>query len=141
MPATQLDSYASVLMSIVPKIENAQVQKLAYGILDELLIRIDNVETKINYFIPLLWDPSFNTRLNAAVALSRIDDSIANGIPTLTMALTNRSSFGSEFGGINYPLNSRGLTDLINDFQQQAHDALTMVDPELAKQYEKPEQL
>ena len=141
MPVTQLDSYAPVLMTIAPRIENSQVQKFAYGVVDELVMKIDNVETQIDYFLPFLRDPNSNTRLNAALALSRIDNTITNGIPTLTTALTNRSSFNSTFGGIYYPSNSQGLKDLINDLQQQAYEALTIIDPELAKQNEKPERL
>lgn len=142
-PATQLDPYASILMSIVPKIEDNSVRGSAYSVVENLAIRFDDMEKKTNYFLSFVNDPNFRQRLDASVLLSKIDNRITNGIPVLTAALTNRSLVISAYPGFRFinPPGSLRHNRIIDGVQQRAHKALDRVDPELAKQYEKPEPL
>ena len=132
----ELDPFVPELMEIVPTIKNKLRREQAFEVVNDLALRIDNVETKKNYFLPFLRDPSFNIKFKAAVALSEIDNTITNGIPTLTTVLTNRSLFGSTFEGVLYSIGTQRYNEVIDGFQRQAHNALANINPELAIRYE-----
>jgi len=87
----QLDPYAPELMGIVPTIKDNQIRGFAFFVMEDSAVRIDNMWSKTNYFLSFVNDPSFGIQLRSMLLLSEIDNTITNGIPALTRALSERS--------------------------------------------------
>ena len=132
--STELDPFASDLMEIVPKIESNLTRGLAFSMMKNSLIRSDNMRSKTEYLLSFVNDPCFDIQLDAMILLAKLDTTITNGIPTLTTALTNRSSFGSTLGGVIYVVGSQAHNDVVNSIQQRAYIALAAIAPDLAQE-------
>lgn len=129
LPDTYLDPFVVDLMSIVPKLDDGSIRQLGCLVIKKAATRCGDSGKKIDYFTTLISDPSFKIRLNAAIVLSRVDNTITNGIPTLASAVTNKHLLGSVFfGGQEY----------ITSIQESAYNAILVIDQRVAEQYENP---
>ncbi len=128
-PDTYLDPYVVELMSMIPKLEDGSIRQLGCLVIKKAATRCSDSGKKTEYFTTLINDPSFKISLSAAIALSRVDNTITNGVQTLAAAITNEHLVGSVFfGGPEY----------ITDIQERAYNALVEVDPRMAEQFESP---
>ena len=90
----------------------------------------------VPFYLDLLDDSFFPVQFQAAVRLSQLDPSLTNGIPWLLIATTNRTLMVEHYPQPSNVLSlgvGRQTSDQALIQQWRAHDALSVVSPELAK--------
>ena len=137
--ADELTPFWAELKAAVMDMPNADRRWEALQFMQTVAVWQEDGE-KVAFFVELLEDPDFRIRMRAAVMLSRIDPTLAQGFPILIEASTNRARMAQlfpQFGGGRILNGGLGLPwpDQARFKQREAHQALAKVSPKLAEQF------
>ena len=131
-----LGPYVFDLMEIVPSIKRNLTRAHAFRVIEKPVLKSGDKGRITNYLLSFSDDPYFRLRLDAMIRLAWVDNTVTNGIPTLTAVLVNRSLVDPSLSEFVIPPVNQGYKRSIGGVQKPAYDALANIDPELAKQYE-----
>jgi len=102
------------LLLLIPQIENPWVRSRALQSVEHLVSRMAEKKERTSYLLSFLQDPSFEIQLQAAIMLSRVDNTITNGLPILIVAATDTNQLTQKIRAqIPNKTNPLGLNSII----------------------------